>query len=108
MAFFGWKLTPWWPPIQEDSWKHNWGDLLKKVTFLLLPDLGLVIIWQEGPSVFDRKRAAVGHINVANNFRLIQDAPKIQIHSFEGEVWETHLSPEFDMVHMRMLKVTDS
>lgn len=67
-----------------------------------------MIIWQKGPAVFDDKRAAVGHINVANNFCVIQDAAKIQIHSLKVQIWEAHLSPEFDLVHMRMLTVTDS
>lgn len=74
----------------------------------LVPDKGLTVICQEGPAIFDKKGTAVAHTDVMDNFCVIQDAAKIEIHCLEVEVWKMHFSPEIDIVHMRMLQVTQN
>lgn len=54
--------------------------------------------------VLDKKRAAVGHLDVTHTFSVVQDAAKVQGRGLDMEVWKVDFSPNRDPLLMRMLK----
>lgn len=76
----------------------------KERTKVRIPHLVRVAVHQERPVVLDKKRAAVGHLNVTHIFGVIQDAAKVQGHGLDTKIRKVDFSPNGDLLLMRMLK----
>lgn len=54
--------------------------------------------------VLDKKRAAVGHLDVTHIFSVIQDAAKVHGRGLDMKIWKVDFSPNGDLLLMRMLQ----
>lgn len=85
---------------KQDTRKKRFKERAK----VHIPNEVPMAVCQEWPVVLDKKRAAVGHLDITHIFSVIQDAAKVQGCGLDKEIWEVDFSPNSDLLLMRMLK----